>query len=96
MFGENKQELFIDEIILDPFMIPFLLNYSMGLIQKNSIQWKSNYWHHHYTLLPKIIPGIMIIYLQFPFIGFPFNIFQIDASPVKEPYDIPSPEVSIE
>ena len=87
-FGENKQELFIEEIILDPFMIPFLLNYSMGLIQKNSIQWTSNYWHHHYTLLPKLIPGKMIIYLQFPFIGIVFKIFQKDASPVNTPYDI--------
>jgi len=87
-FGENKQELFIENIILDPFMIPFLLNYSMGLIQKNSIEWSSNYWHHHYTLLPKLIPGIMIIYLQFPFIGIVFNIFKIDVSPATEPYDI--------
>jgi hypothetical protein len=95
-FGDNKQELFIEQIILDPLIIPFLLNYSMGLIQKNTIQWKSNYWHYHYTLLPKIIPGIMIIYFQFPFIGFPFNIFQIDTSPVKEPYDIQFSEVKIE
>jgi hypothetical protein len=87
-YGENQQELFIEEIILDPFFIPFLINYSLGLIQKNSIQWISNYWHHHETLLSKLIPGKMFIYLKFPILVIEFTIFQEDPSPANTPFII--------
>jgi len=86
--GDNKQELFIEMIILDPFMIPLYLKSSIGLTHKNSIVWTSNYWHYHNTLLPKLIPGKMLIYFIVPFFAVDFNIFQIDASPVNTPYDI--------
>lgn len=87
-YGENKDELFINEILLDPVMIPFLINHKMGLIHKNSIQWSSNYWHRHNTVLPKIIPGKMLIFLKVPFLAIQYPIFQIDSSPVNTPYII--------
>ena len=87
-YGDNKQELFIEEIILDPFMIPFMLNYSIGLIQKNSILWVNNYWFNHDTSSSKLIPGKMFIYLRYPIIVINFDLFQKDLVPSDTPHDI--------
>ena len=87
-FGENHQELFIEQIILDPFFIPFLINNSQGIIQKNSIQWTSNYWDNHDTLSSKQIPGKMFIYLKFPNLAIRFTIYQKDFSPANTPFAI--------
>jgi len=87
-YGENKQELFIEEIILDLFMIPFMLNYSICFIQKNSILWVNNYWFNHDTSSSKLIPGKMFIYLRYPIIAINFDLFQKDLTPSDTPHDI--------
>jgi len=85
-FGETTHEYFIEEIILDPFMIPLLLSYNIGLIHKNSIQWTYNYWENHSADKPKRIPGRKLIYLFVPIIAIDLPIHHTDPVPVDEPY----------
>jgi parallel beta-helix repeat protein len=58
--------------------------------------WIDNYWDDWIKIGPKIIPGLIFIFIgvipggeiQLPIV-IPLLLFQLDRHPVREPYDIP-------